>query len=41
MSFSDLEIWSELREFGSDDLSDLFDDWDGDREVMRLDLLPV
>ena len=41
MSFSDFDIWRELRELGRDDLRDLFEDWDGEREVMRLDLLPV
>lgn len=41
MSFSDLDMCRELREFGRDDFRDLFEDWDGEREVMRLDLLPV
>ena len=35
MSFSDFEMWSELRELGSEDLRERFDDWEGDREGMR------
>ena len=35
MSFSDFEMWSELRELGSEDLRERFDDWEGDLEGMR------
>ena len=35
MSFSDFEMWRELREFGREDLRERFDDWEGDLEGMR------
>jgi hypothetical protein len=41
ISFSDFDICSELLEFGRDDLRDRLEDCEGEREVMRLDLLPA
>lgn len=41
MSFSDLDAIKEDLEFGSDDFRDRLDDWDGDLDVIRLDLLLV
>ena len=35
MSFSDFEMWRELREFGRDDLRERLDDCEGEREGLR------
>ena len=35
MSFSDFEMWRELREFGREDLRERLEDCEGEREGMR------